>query len=170
MNRSCMRKALRTAREDERGAALVEMALTVPIFMILVLGMTSLGILFNQYLQLTEAVNVGGEQLSLARGNDADPCAAVATAVEQVAAYLKTSNMTFTFTLNGTQYAFAKGASPTCTAGATTITNGGAGVPLTLQVAYSCSGISSLTLGLVKFNPLPASSCNLVSSITEMSQ
>lgn len=170
MNGSHKRKAPGAMRDNERGSALVEMALTVPIFMFIVLGMTSFGIIFNQYLQLTEAVNVGGEQLAIARGNDSDPCATVASAVEQVASYLKTSNMTFTFTLNGTQYPFNKGASPTCTTGATTLTSAGAGVPVTLQVKYSCSGISAFTYGLVQFNPLPSSSCNLVSSITEMSQ
>jgi hypothetical protein len=138
--------------------------------MIFVLGMTSFGIIFNQYLQLTEAVNVGGEQLALARGNDSDPCATVATAVQQVAGYLKTSNMTFTFTLNGTQYSFTKGGTPTCTGGATVLTSAGAGAPVILQVSYSCSGITAFTFGIVKFNPLPSSSCNLVSSITEMSQ
>ncbi len=165
-----VKKARSIMRDGERGAALVEMALTVPIFMILVLGMTGFGIVFNQYLQLTEAVNMGGEQLALARGNDSDPCATVATAVQQVASLLQSSNMTFSFTLNGTSYPFTKGASPSCTGGSTTLTNAGPGAPVTLQVTYSCSGTTAFTLGLVKFNPLPASSCNLISSITELSQ
>jgi Flp pilus assembly protein TadG len=144
----------------------------MPIFAICVFGMCGFGLLFNQYLTLTEAVNIGGQQLSVARNNWADPCKQIATDVESAAPYLNGSNTAFNFTLNGTAYNFAKNASVTCTAGATTLTSAGPGATVTLSVTYSCSlGVFDVTFGkLVQFNPLPTSSCSLTSSISEILQ
>jgi hypothetical protein len=44
---------------DDRGAALVEFAFIIPLFMMLVLGMISGGILYNQKMQLTHAAREG---------------------------------------------------------------------------------------------------------------
>jgi Flp pilus assembly protein TadG len=163
------RVGARNRRDGERGQSAVEFALVVPIFLIVVFGMCSVGLLFNQYLELTEAVNIGGQQLALARGNLSDPCKTVSGYVEQAAPMLNSANMAFTFTINGTSYPFSKGAAPTCTAGASSASTGGYAV--TVQVLYSCAGIYSFTFGnLAKFNPMPASSCNLPASITEISQ
>jgi Flp pilus assembly protein TadG len=166
------RRALRVARKrvrEEQGAAVMEFALVAPLFFILVLGMYSFGILFNQYLQLTEAVNIGGQQLSVARNNYSDPCATVASYVTK-STVLSSANMTFTFNLAGTSYAFTKGATPTCTGGATTLTSAGPGSTVQLTVKYACNGALSFAYLFVNFNPLPASSCNLQSSISEISQ
>ena len=153
---------------NERGAALVEFALVVPLFLIVTLGMCSFGILFNQYLELTEAVNIGGQQLSLARGNFSDPCKVVAGNITTAAPMLSSANMAFTFNINGTSYPFAKGTAPTCTAGASSATTGG--YPVSVQVQYSCAGAIGISLEYANFNPLPASSCNLNAQITEISQ
>src|ERR1700722_17425549 len=53
------RVLVRLCADGERGDALVEFALVIPMFVILSFGMCSFGLLFNQYLQLTEAVNIG---------------------------------------------------------------------------------------------------------------
>lgn len=165
------KRATRFARcvRQEQGGAVLEFALVAPLFFILVLGMYSFGILFNQYLQLTEAVNIGGQQLSVARNNYSDPCATVASYVTK-STVLNSANMTFAFNLAGTSYSFTKGASPTCTAGATALTSAGAGASVQLTVKYACSGALSFSYLFVNFNPLPSSSCNLQSSITEISQ
>lgn len=47
-------------RRTDRGAALVEFALLIPVFMALVLGMFSGGIAYNHKLQMTGAVREGG--------------------------------------------------------------------------------------------------------------
>ena len=159
----------RSRHNGERGQSAVEFALVVPIFLIVVFGMCSVGLLFNQYLQLTEAVNIGGQQLALARGNLADPCKTVAGYVEQAGPMLSSANMAFTFTINGTSYAFSKGAAPTCTAGASNASTGG--YPVTVTVQYSCAGIFAFTFGnIAKFNPMPAANCSLPATITEISQ
>lgn len=46
-------------RSDEKGAALVEFALIVPVFMMLVLGMFSGGMAYNRQLALTNATREG---------------------------------------------------------------------------------------------------------------
>jgi Flp pilus assembly protein TadG len=167
---TAMRGGKRLRRHGERGASMVEFGLVVPIFMVVVAGMCSMGFLFNQYLELTEAVNIGGQQLALARGNLSDPCKSVAGYVTGAVPFLSSSNMTFSFTINGTAYNFTKGQTPiSCTAGASGATKGG--YPVSLSVTYACSGIWAFNIGsLVNFNPLPASSCNIQSQITEISQ
>ncbi len=76
---------LRKRRErtrPERGAAIVEMALLLPILLMLVLGVFELGAVFKSYLTTSNAAREGTRLLS-ARGTDelAD-CLAVVKAVE----------------------------------------------------------------------------------------
>ena len=49
---------LRGAR-GERGQALVEFALVLPVLMLLIVGIIKGGLLYNNYLQLTDAVRTG---------------------------------------------------------------------------------------------------------------
>lgn len=49
----------RKCRPDDRGAALVEFALILPVFMILVLGMFSGGMAYNRKQQMTASVREG---------------------------------------------------------------------------------------------------------------
>ena len=55
-------------RSREEGGALVEMAVTLPIVMVIMTGVFSFSIALYQKLQLAEAVSVGGRQLAVARG------------------------------------------------------------------------------------------------------
>jgi Flp pilus assembly protein TadG len=43
----------------ERGQTMTEFAIVLPIFLLLVLGIAQLGIAFNNYVQLTDAVRAG---------------------------------------------------------------------------------------------------------------
>jgi Flp pilus assembly protein TadG len=87
-------------RSSSAGGALVEMALVMPIMFLILTGIFSFGIATNQKMELTEAVNVGGSLLAVSRGQP-DPCSVVATAVDNAAPSLKSSNITFSFDLNG---------------------------------------------------------------------
>ena len=49
------------------------MALVLPILMLIILGIFKFGILFNNYLQLTDAARSGARQLAVERGQ-ATPC------------------------------------------------------------------------------------------------
>lgn len=161
----------RQRTDGERGAALVEFALVVPLFFVLIFGMCSFGFMLTHYLELTEAVNIGGEQLAISRGNTLDPCALAFSAVSNVSS-LNSSSMTFTLTLNGIAYGPYTGGSSKVTCSSTSTSTGAPanliqGDPIVLLVSYPCSVISFKN-GLVNFNPVPT--CNLQAQITEISQ
>src|SRR4051794_16728159 len=55
----------RVARED--GQAMVEMALILPILLMLILAIVQFGIAFNNYITLTDATRAGARKASIAR-------------------------------------------------------------------------------------------------------
>jgi Flp pilus assembly protein TadG len=86
--------------EDSEGGALVEMAVTLPLVMLIMTGIFSFSSVLYQKLQLAEAVSNSGHYLATARG-DTDPCATAITAVTSGAPALKSNNITITLTQNG---------------------------------------------------------------------
>jgi len=72
---------------DERGQALTEMALVLPVLVILVLAIAQLGMTLNRYLTLTDAVRAGMRQATVSRTAD-DPVGATAHAVRAAASDL----------------------------------------------------------------------------------
>ena len=99
------------------GQSLVEFALTLPILLMIVTGIMAFGIVFNNYLMLTEATSVGTRQLTVSRGQTLDPCKTFSAAVSAAAPLLKSSSLTFTLTLNGDTYT-GTSCSGTATSGA----------------------------------------------------
>ena len=77
--RSGGRRGLREAF-GERGQALVEFAIVLPVLMLLILGIVKGGLLYNNYLQLTDAVRSGARQLAIERGQTS-PCGDAANEV-----------------------------------------------------------------------------------------
>ncbi len=53
--------------DRERGQALVEFALVLPLFLLLLLGIVQFGSVFRDYIALTDATRVGARQASVAR-------------------------------------------------------------------------------------------------------
>jgi|SRR5271170_5668623 len=154
--------------EGEEGAALVEFALMFPILMIVILGMFNLGVMLNQYLELTNAVGVAGQVLAVDRQNTLDPCADAITAVENAAPLLKPASLSFSFSLNGTAFGSYAGNVVPSACASTSTTSGAAGdlvqgKPISLTVTYPCTlGVWGTT------NLLPG--CQLSAQITEISQ
>jgi Flp pilus assembly protein TadG len=62
MNHAAMKHQRR-----ERGQALVEIALILPIFLLLLLGIVQFGSVFRDYIALTDATRVGARQAAVAR-------------------------------------------------------------------------------------------------------
>jgi Flp pilus assembly protein TadG len=91
----------RRVADEEQGAALVETALVMPILITVIFGMIEMGIMLNNYMQLTNAVAIGGEVLAVDRGNTTDPCADASNAVLAAAPGLNPANLTFSLILNG---------------------------------------------------------------------
>ena len=118
--------------KDDRGGALVEMAVTLPIVLLLMTDIFSISMALYQKLELAEAVSAGGRFLATDRG-DTDPCATTAAKVYAAAPTLSSANMTFSFAITGgtttTTYA-----TPSCS-GALMTTGGTAQI----RVSYPCS-------------------------------
>jgi len=64
---------IRNNAAAESGQAMVEMALLLPMLMVLVLGIAQFGVIFNNYETLTDATRVGARQAILLRIDGGDP-------------------------------------------------------------------------------------------------
>lgn len=125
------RQRVRVSVGDERGQSVVELAVVLPILLLVVMGIFTFGIALNNYLMLTNAVNNGAQLLAISRGLTANPCATASAAVTNAAPLLNSADLSFTFVLNGNSYT-----GTTCTAGAANLLQG-----TTVQVTatYPCS-------------------------------
>jgi Flp pilus assembly protein TadG len=82
--------------ERERGQALVELALVLPIFLLLLLGIVQFGSVFRDYIALTDATRVGARQASVARSTlpATDRVDSVTARVHKAAVSLDPAKMT----------------------------------------------------------------------------
>lgn len=74
---------------------MVEMVVVAPILLLLVFGIVQFGILFNNYVTLTDAVRVGARQAAVSR-TLSDPVAATTSRVTRAAGNLDTGNLEVT--------------------------------------------------------------------------
>ena len=74
---------------------MVEFALVIPLLLLLIFGIIQFGMLFHNYLALTDAVRVGARQAAVSRTLP-DPVAATKTRVERAATNLNTGNLVIT--------------------------------------------------------------------------
>jgi Flp pilus assembly protein TadG len=77
---------------DERGQAMVEFALVLPILMALLLGIIQFGIVFNNYITLTDATRAGARKAAVSRF-DGDSGASAKLEVENSAQGLDQSKL-----------------------------------------------------------------------------
>ena len=148
---------MRLCRKDE-GQSSVELALTLPVLLLVVTGITSFGVTFNNYLELTEATSVGARQLAISRGQTQDPCQTLVTAVEAAAPTLKPASLTFAISLNGNSYA-GTSCSGSSTSGAPSNMVLGTSAVVTVTYPYSLS-LYAITM----------TSSNLTAQTTELMQ
>jgi Flp pilus assembly protein TadG len=140
------------------GGALVEFAATLPVVLLLIIGIFTFSIALYQKLLLAEAVSDGGHFLAVARG-DNDPCQETAAKIYQSAsAGLAKSGLTLTITLNGTPTTVSGGSTGAACAGTTNMTSGGTA---TVSAAYTC------TLAVYGYT-FPG--CSLGTQVTEVIQ
>ena len=139
---------------------MVEMALILPVLLLVVTGILVFGLAFNNFLMLTEATSVGARTLAISRGETTDPCATAASAVYAAAPLLVAANLSFTFVLNGTTYT-----GPSCNSGSSTTGAAGnlkQGAYAVVTVTYPCS--------LAVYGANYAPNCSLQSQIAELVQ
>lgn len=150
----------RLRSRNDRGQALVEFALCLPILLLIVTGTITFGFALHNYLELTDAVSIGARLLAISRGQTTDPCALTATAVSNAAPLLKSANFSYTFVLNGTTYTGS-----TCSSGSTSTGAAGnlvQGKPAQVKVTYPCN--------MAVFGINYAPSCTLTAQTTELVQ
>jgi len=164
------RLGLRRRLRGERGGALIELALTLPMLLAIVTAIYSFGVYFKTLMVLTDAVNIGTQHLSIYRGNTLDPCNLVYTAVTNAAPNLNSANMSFAFVLNGVNYPSTGfytggGANVTCSS-ASTATGAPSelisGKNITVTVQYPCS------LEISGKNLVPG--CTMTAQLSELEQ
>lgn len=92
-----MRNPLRS-RNGETGQAFVELALVLPVLLLLLLGVIQFGNVFRDYMALTDATRVGARQAAVSRSiqPESNRIPLVVTRVQRAAVNLNTSLMTVT--------------------------------------------------------------------------
>ena len=90
-----MRFRDRIARE--RGQAMVEFVIVLPILCVLLFGIMQFGITFNHYLTLTDSVRAGARRAAVSR-EVSDPVGAAVSQVRSSASDLKQSDLAVTVT------------------------------------------------------------------------
>ena len=84
-----------TQIRNERGQAMAEFAIVLPVLCLVLLAIFQFGVLFNNYVTLTDAVRAGARTAAVSR-NDADPTGATTTAVRNSGADLNQSSLNVT--------------------------------------------------------------------------
>jgi Flp pilus assembly protein TadG len=131
-----LQRSLRGRSADESGQSLVEFAMVLPAFLLVVTGIFAFGVAFTNWLVLTDATSLGGRTVSISRGNTLDPCATASNAVAGAAPGLTTSSITYTYLINGTPYTGTSCSSSSTTTGAAgNLVQGGS---LVLTTSYPC--------------------------------
>jgi Flp pilus assembly protein TadG len=143
---------MRRVRVNERGTALIEFALVLPVLLITMTGMAASGIALHNLLVLTNAVNSAAQQLSFSRGQTTDPCATAYTAISKAAPGM-TTGLSLTFVIDGSTYS-----GNSCTAGAASMVQGASAA---VTATYPCTVVYYGTV---------LSGCTLKAQLTEYIQ
>lgn len=98
------------------GGALVEIAVTLPIILLIMTGIFSFSVALHQKLQLSEAVSNGGRTIAIERG-DSNPCLTTANAIYSAAPGLDPSKMTLKISFGTTSNNAGSCSGATMTAG-----------------------------------------------------
>ncbi len=164
--KSVISRVRRFLHSDSEGGALVEMAVTLPLIMLIMTGIFSFSMALYQKLQLAEAVAAAGRQLAVDRGAH-DPCADVQNAIDNGAPGLDqgTLNKGIVLTINGKTEP-----SGTCpgsgTTGAEADLEAAQGLNVQIQVTYPTTlSVVNIWGGGSNFG-----SVNLISQVTEVVQ
>jgi Flp pilus assembly protein TadG len=84
---------------DERGQTMVEFAVVLPVLVVMLFGIIQFGIVFNNYVTLTDAVRSGAREAAVAR-QSADPAGTATTAVRSSAPNLTQASLAVSVSSN----------------------------------------------------------------------
>jgi hypothetical protein len=104
---------------NDQGGALVEMAIALPVMLLIVTAIVSFGMLLSGYQTISHAVDVGARNLALSRGESTNPCADAVTVIQHSAPTFTTTDLTYTFkigsdTFSGSSTGFSGSSSTDC--------------------------------------------------------
>jgi Flp pilus assembly protein TadG len=91
----------KTPLRDEKGQTMAEFAIVLPVLCLVFFGIFQFGVLFNNYVTLTDAVRAGARTAAVSR-DDADPVGAATTSVRNSGADLNQANLNVTVTSSWT--------------------------------------------------------------------
>ncbi len=139
---------------DEHGSTLVEVAISMPLLLLVFTGIFYFGIAYSNQLTLTQAVGAGGQYLQQIRTSTTDPCADTLKAIENAAPTLTPGNISLTLNMNGT---IVSGSS--CSGDQTDLAQL---TPVTVTATYPCALPIVFATG-----PKWISTCQLSATVTE---
>jgi len=146
------RAGRRSAWRREDGQTLAEFALVLPVLLLILTGILKFGLMFNNYITLTDSVRSGARTLALGRGLSGNPCAPAILQTENSAS--PTLHLADSDIQVGPEYGSFSGAE-TCMTGVGWVQ----GDQATLTARYSCD----LTVLGINFFP----GCTLTASATQ---
>src|ERR1700741_585029 len=92
-HRSVLNHLHSIAGKQSDGSALVEMAVVLPVMLLIITGLCFFGIAVDNYLILTHATDVGARTLAGGRGQLTDPCAQTVSVIQSAAPGLAKNNL-----------------------------------------------------------------------------
>jgi Flp pilus assembly protein TadG len=146
---------------DEHGNILVEIAVSMPLLLLVFTGIFDFGIAYYNQLTLAQAVGSGAEYLQQIRTSTSNPCADTLTAIENAAPTLAPGKIALAITMNGTS-------EPSTGTPTTNLSCSGAQsylvqqTPVAVYATYPCSLPILFTRGVTWI-----STCQLSASVTE---
>ena len=87
----------RRKMRQEQGQTMVEFALVMPVLLLVIFGIIQFGVLYNDYISLTDATRVGARKAAVSR-QTSDPVGLAKTAVRNAASDLDASKLTVAVT------------------------------------------------------------------------
>ena len=148
----------RRRERTERGQAVVEFAITLPLLLTILTAIVALGVVFDQELQLTYGTNAAAQVLSISRGETTDPCHTTSQAVYSASPALSQSLLKFTIVLGGHSVA-ANASNPTCSGSQSYLVQSQTAM---VTATYPCN------LTIFGFNPAPK--CSLTAQTAALIQ
>jgi Flp pilus assembly protein TadG len=136
-----------TKTKNQRGASIVEFAFSLPVLLVLLIGIMKCGTTFNHWITLTESVAVAGRTLSVSRLSNPSGCDLATTAFQSAGVTLPGIGSVTP------SYSFTGGGGSSCTTGLV------AGDSATVSASYACD------LKILWYNFAPG--CTLPATIVE---
>ncbi len=147
---------------EEEGATLVEFALVSSLLLLpLMTFIMVFGAFMVNQMQLINAVDIGARTVSVNGGITLDPCSVASSAIIAAAPNLNPSQITFSYSFNGTPYSGTSCSSASLLTGAAA--NLAAGTTATVTANYPCN------LSIYGQNFMP-NGCTMHASTSEMVQ